>query len=239
MNEEKHIEIVPTCVPRDCDDFIAKIKQISAFSSAAHVDIDDGIMTPEFSWPYVGQGRLGELQAELDKAVVKTVDNFLMQIHLMVSDPREIGDFFIQAGAHTIIVQAESCDGDASRVCAAIDAWRDRGVREVGIAILLDTPIEKLEALLPCCDFVQVLSVATIGAQGAPFDPRAIGRISDLHARFPDLPIMDDGGVSVSNIASLAAAGATRFSVGSAIMRAPDPSLAYAQIKAAAETLIQ
>jgi thiamine monophosphate synthase len=83
------------------------------------------------------------------------------------------------------------------------------------------------------------MSVATIGAQGAPFDSRAIGRIRDLHERLPDLPLAVDGGVSVVNIDSLVEAGATGFSVGSAIMRAPDPAAAYTEIRAAAENALQ
>jgi len=218
-NDASKIEIIPTCVPQSHEDLFKKINQVRRFAPAVHVDIDDGIFTPQTSWPYVGQGRLEDLTETLDTPV----DNFLMQIHLMVSDAREIGEFFIQVGAQSIIAHVETVSDPKT----ILDAWRRRGAQEIGIAILLNTPLEKLEPVLPFCDFVLVLSVETIGAQGAPFDPRAIDRIRELHTRFPDLPLMVDGGINESNIASLVQAGASRFSVGSAIAMAENPGTEY------------
>ena len=250
MNSQKtgHMEaiIMPTCVPQDRDDVARKIKQISQFSSRIHIDIDDGIMTPETSWPYAGKGKLGDLTGELGELiktfetnVVKTVDNFLIQVHLMVSEPREIGKFFIKLGADSLVLHVESHAGDARAIRATIDAWRAQGARKIGLAILLDTPLENLDPLLPSCDFVHVLSVATIGAQGAPFDPRAIGRIQEICAKSPSLPISVDGGVSLDTIEDLARAGASSFSIGAAISQASDPALAYAQLREAAQNALQ
>lgn len=230
--------IVPTCVPKDREDLIAKIKQVSDFSTSMHVDIDDGIMTPETSWPYVGKGKLGE-SGESERILDIPVDNFVMQVHLMVSEPRETGEFFIRAGISSLVAHVESYGGNGSALRSTFDSWRARGVREIGLAILLDTPLRMLDPLLPSCDFLQVLSVATIGAQGAPFDKRAIGRIETLHARFPDVAIAVDGGVSPTTIAPLARAGASRFSVGAAIMHSPDPALSYAQLREIAQDALQ
>ena len=241
---DKHMEavIIPTCVPHNHDDLVAKIEEIRGFSHHIHIDIDDGILTRELSWPYEGEGkwsRSGESVVPLDRALDKSGDNFLMQLHLMVSEPREIGEFFMRLGASSLILHVESCDGDVDAIRSTVDAWRVRGVREIGLAILLDTPTANLDPLLPSCDFVHVLSVADIGAQGAPFDSRAIDRVKELSVRFPSYPVSVDGGISLTNIASLAHAGASRFSVGSAISTAADPMQAYRQLQEAAQSALQ
>jgi pentose-5-phosphate-3-epimerase len=75
-----------------------------------------------------------------------------------------------------------------------------------------------------------LMSIATLGAQGAKFDDRIFDRIATLHALRPNLVVSVDGGVSESNIERLARAGATRFCVGSAISKSPNPSATYARL---------
>ncbi len=232
MNDERHIEIDPTCVPRGIDDLCAAIATSKSLSASLHIDVNDGLFARPFTWPYVEKGMVGEFD-------ISFLNDAIFGTHLMVSDAREVGEFFIKAGARSVIVHVESVGSDVDAAHAMCDAWRVLGVREIGLAILLDTPTEDLNSLLPFFDFVHQMTIATIGAQGAAFEPRSIDRIRDLHTRLPDFPIAVDGGVSATNIASLVQAGATRFSVGSAIMRAPDPALAYTDIKSTAENALQ
>ena len=232
MNDVRRIEINPTWVPSGVDDLRAAIATTKSLGAALHIDVNDGLFARPFSWPYEGEGKRGEFD-------ISFLHDAIFGVHLMVSDAREVGGFFIKAGAHSIIVHVEPFSGDVEAARSSCDAWRALGVREIGLAILLDTPIEDLNPLLPFFDFVHLMTIATIGAQGATFEPRSIDRIRELHERLPDFPISVDGGVSLSNIASLVRAGASRFSVGSAIMRSSDPALAYAQIRAAAENALQ
>ena len=232
MTDDRHIEINPTWVPQGVDDLREAISTAKNLGASLHIDVNDGLFSRPFTWPYVGEGMIGEFDTSF-------LNGEIFGAHLMVSDAREIGEFFIKAGAHSIVVHVESLDGDVGAARSLCEAWRALGVREIGLAILLDTPTEDLNPLLPFFDFIHVMSVATIGAQGAPFDPRAINRIRELHERLPDFPIADDGGDSAANIASLVRAGATRFSIGSAIMRAADSAGAYAEIKTAAENALQ
>ncbi len=237
MAENDQITIIPTCVPQSLDDLMAKANDFQAFSTMIHVDIDDGIFTPEMSWPFNEMGEKGSAERGIGGLDI-SVDNFLMQFHLMVSEGRdgiELAENFIKAGCDSLIVHVESLGDDTD----TLGAWAMLGVREVGIAILLDTPLKKLDPLLPFLDFVHILSVATIGAQGAPFDSRALDRVAQLHGAYPDLPIQVDGGICETNIASLVKAGARRFAVGSALSNVPDQAQAYADLKAAAENALQ
>jgi ribulose-phosphate 3-epimerase len=232
MTDDRRIEINPTWVPQGPDDLRTAISTAKSLGTSLHIDVNDGLFARPFSWPFVEEGRIGEFD-------ISFLSDAIFCVHLMVSDAREIGEFFINAGAHSIVVHVESLGGDVEAARSLCEVWRARGVHEIGLAILLDTSIGDLNPLLPFFDFVHVLSVATIGAQGAPFDPRALDRIRDLHTRLPDFPIAVDGCVSAANIASLVEAGASRFSVGSAIMRAPDPAAAYTEIKSTAENALQ
>jgi len=218
------IEIIPTAVLRNADDLAASAK-IAEFSPWVHIDVDDGLFAPVVSWPYTEKG----IFEPPDLAGLP----LMAEIHLMVEVERTIGLLFARAGAKRLIGHAEAFE-DTNAAHGALDAWKEAGA-EAGLSILLDTPLAVLEPLVPACDFVQVMSVATIGAQGAPFDPRAIARIAELRTRYPELLISVDGGVSLANIGELARAGARRFSVGSALSKSTDPASVYMQLKEKAE----
>ena len=76
-------------------------------------------------------------------------------------------------------------------------------------------------------DFVQLMGIAEIGAQGNPFDARVLERIAFVKKHFPALPISIDGGVNLDTIDLLKKAGAERFVAGSAILNADDPKGAF------------
>ncbi|MEK9153906.1 MAG: hypothetical protein AAB798_00375, partial [Patescibacteria group bacterium] len=124
---------------------------------------------------------------------------------------------------------------NADEARSALNFWKEQNA-ESGLALLIDTPLITLEPLAGACDFVLLMAIATLGKQGAVFDERIYQRVRELHARHPDLIIAIDGGVSAKNIKALAEAGASRFSVGSAISLSPDPETAYAELAALAES---
>lgn len=221
------VEILPTYVPQNLPDLIAKIAFTRSFAEVAHVDIDDGILAPVLSWPYTEKGEFSEFDLTGTEGIVR-------ETHLMVEGPRQIGVAFAKAGAERIIGHVEGFN-DATEAHGALDAWRQAGAKEVGLSILTGTPIPVLEPLIPACDIVQVMSVASIGLQGAPFYEGAIARIAELHEKYAKLLISVDGGVSLSNIGALAAAGAKRFCVGSALSKAADPAAMYKQLMDLAE----
>ncbi|MBI5003516.1 hypothetical protein HZC00_00265 [Candidatus Kaiserbacteria bacterium] len=213
------IDIVPTAVPRDHGELVAAMDKIFAFSDKIHLDINDGVFVPQVSWPYLGPDTYGS-------ADVIIPSGHTVQAHMMVSEPRALGLHLIQAGVTSIAGHIEAC-ADHADAESMLAAWRAAGAREVGLAILINTPIRDIVPCIDLCDVVQVMSVATIGAQGAAFDPRAIERVRELHQAHPKVKIAVDGGVSASNIGELIAAGASRFCVGSAIMQASDPAAAF------------
>ncbi len=225
------IEIIPTCVARDEAEMATSAQFIRTFGLGMHLDVDDGVFAPVVSWPYESHGSFKEFE-------LSATAELFVEVHLMVEEPREIGIHMARAGADRIIGHIEGFS-NAEEAHGALDVWRRSGAKEVGLGLLLATPFEVVVPLLPSCDFVHLMSIATIGTQGIPYDTSAPTRIADFHARFPDMPISVDGGVSEKNIADLVRAGASRFGVGSAISKSTDPKAAYETLKQVAESAIQ
>ncbi|MBI5469786.1 hypothetical protein HY968_00480 [Candidatus Kaiserbacteria bacterium] len=213
------IEIFPTAVPKDVNELAERANFARKFAKNFHIDADDGILTPLICWPYVAKGEFVDFD-------LSTTHGLETEVHLMVQDPREIGRRFARAGARAVFGHVETFR-DVKDATETLDSWKEEGAREAGMAILLDTPLNVLDGMIPLCDFLCFMSSAQIGAQGAQFDPRVIDRIKATHERYLELQIEVDIGVSDKTIGDLAKAGATRFAAGSALAKAPDPKVAY------------
>lgn len=225
------IEIIPTCVARERQDLASSLQKIRAFATAVHIDVDDGIFTPHISWPFMSAGAYAPFD-------LSALAGMTAEVHLMVEDPREIGCAFARAGAFRVIGHVEAFP-DTEAAHGALDAWRQYGAAEVGLALLMETPFEVVEPLVPVCDVVHLMSIATIGTQGIPYDESAPQRIAEFRARFPEARISVDGGVSEKNIGELVRAGARSFGVGSVIMRSDDPKIMYEELKSKAESALE
>jgi len=206
-------EVIPTIVPETFADLSAKQSVLGAFAPALHIDVADGVFAPTQTWLPAGE-------------TLPEHNRIFHEAHLMVSEPHEVGLTFARAGAKRVVGHVEAFKS-AEAVFSTFDAWRAAGASEVGLALLLDTPLATVEPYLARCDSITLMTIATIGRQGIPFDPRAVARVRELHEKHPELAIAVDGGVSESNIAELARAGASRFSVGSALAKADDPRAVY------------
>lgn len=224
------IEIIPDTGPVQEAGAIADMSEkIAAFSSVFHIDINDGIFTKDFSWPYYMPGEYMHFGMLARKPRV--------EVHLMVQNPREIGCLAAHAGAFRIIAHIECMSAEDPK--ALFEDWKAAGAQEIGVAILLETPISALESIASICDVVQVMTIAHVGKSGAPFDARSLEKVAEVHRAYPNVLIAADGGVSLGNIPDLVRHGARRFAVGKNLMQALDPSTAYQNLKTAAESALQ
>ncbi|MDO8551963.1 MAG: hypothetical protein Q7S01_00360 [bacterium] len=232
------IEIIPTnTCPPDYSELARRSESFSTFAPVIQLDLDDGVFAPVVSWPYhKGQWEEVETMAKGGEKLPFS-ETMKYETHLMVQEPVRIGEMLAQMGCARIIAHREVFK-DAQAVTNAFSKWRDAGASEFGLALLIDTPLSVLDGCVEDCDVVQLMSIPTLGKQGAPYDSRVIGRIEELHKRYPELIIAVDGGVSEKNIADLVRAGARRFGIGSAISKAANPADSYARIKALAESAI-
>jgi ribulose-phosphate 3-epimerase len=189
----------------DCD--FARVGQEIASLEAAgvvalHLDVMDGHFVPNLSYgpPVVADWR--------------AVTDLPFDAHLMISNPAEYLDAFVDAGADSILVHAEVLPepGDLLRQI------RDRGCR-AGLVINPPTPWTVVEPYLDQLDSVLVMSVMP-GFGGQKFQDAVLEKVRAIRAARPALRIAIDGGINATTADRATEAGATQLVVGSATYRA-------------------
>ena len=202
----------PTVLPSllMCDfghlaDEIARLE--AAGVRALHLDVMDGHFVPNLSYglPMV------ETVRRLSKLPIET--------HLMISNPGEYIDRYIEAGADVVTIHVEA----AADPRPLLERIRQRGAR-AGLAINPPTPLSAIDAALTACDVVLVMSVMP-GFGGQKFDAVALEKLRTLRSQAPTGVLFEvDGGVNEATIGRCALAGAQLFVVGSAIFQSGDYS---------------
>ena len=125
------------------------------------------------------------------------------EVHLMVKEPEKIMDRWIERGAKRVSIHQPSGE---------IAKYREKA--EIGFAIELDKPLEDFIPFFDFVDFIHLMSIDDIGAQGHVLDEKVFDRIKTLQAQYPEIPISVDGGVTSKNYEKLLELGADRLVVG-------------------------
>lgn len=209
------VPIVPAIIPTSLASLQESIKQLQGIPEL-HLDMLDGVFVPTISWPYTPSGVPAELFGDLEK--------FSLEVDLMVSEPLKASEEWLKAGVDMLVFHIETI---------AVEELRDFAKQtavSVGVCALLDTPKEKLLPYLEFADYVQVMGIARIGVQGEPLDERAFALIEWLKEIYPHLPISIDGSVNKDTLPKIALYKPNRYIVGSAIMKQPNPQLAYDEL---------
>ncbi len=226
---DPHILPTNTCPP-DISELGRRTEQFAGFAAQVQLDVSDGIFSPVTSWPYF-EGQLAELERMAGNGQkLPHAEQIAYEVHLMVQEPARVGELLAKAGCARLLLHVEALS-DTSQIPGILAAWKAVGAKEVGVSLLIDTPLESIDSFIAGCDVVQLMSIAKIGAQGQPFDERALTRVEELHAKYPELMVAVDGGVGESNIEDLVRAGANRLCVGSAISKSDNPSQAFARLQ--------
>jgi ribulose-phosphate 3-epimerase len=188
------------------------------------IDICDGQFVPNATWPYKKHDlTFDKLVKEEDGLPGWEKLNY--EIDLMVNKAEEVVDEWVSTGATRVIVHAEM-KGD---LAMAITKLKDRA--EIGLALNIETAIDVIEPFKDEIQFVQCMGIDHIGFQGQKFDDEVINKIKEIKARYPQLPISVDGGVSLESAPKLIEAGANRLVVGSAIFDSDNVFDAIANFK--------
>jgi ribulose-phosphate 3-epimerase len=103
------------------------------------------------------------------------------------------------------------------------------------VVINPDTPVEKIEHVIPMCDMVLVMSVFP-GFSGQKFIPEVLEKVRLIKAIIDgcgkDIDLQIDGGVTEENVAEIKAAGANVIVAGSTVFKAANKAKAIANLKA-------
>lgn len=204
--------IIPAIIPDSADAVADFLRSLSGVPEL-HLDVVDGVFVPFSSWPYTHGGNPNEVQ-NICEAVTLEVD-------LMVQEPLQAARAWIAAGADMLVFHIETITPEALRLFAEETAVT------IGVAAHNDTPNESLLPYLEVADYVQVMGIAAIGAQGQPFDERALARITWLRTQDAALVVSIDGSVNANTLPTLLQYRLGRYIVGSAISRADEPKVSY------------
>lgn len=150
--------------------------------------------------------------------------------HLMVKPVDNMIKSFIDAGASYITFHPEASD----HIDRSLQLIKDGGCK-AGLVFNPATPLHYLDHVMDKIDMVLLMSVNP-GFGGQKFIPATLEKLKQARAKIDaydkNIRLEIDGGVTVKNIAEIAAAGADTFVAGSAIFNTDDYETTIAAMRA-------
>ena len=204
-------------------DFANLEREFGRISTAdlAHVDVMDNHFVPNLTF---GPQMVGRIQ---------DVSPIPLDVHLMIDDPDRWAPGYAELGAYSVTFHAEA----AKDAVALARTLRSIGAR-AGIALKPGTDVTPYLELLPEFDQVLVMTVEP-GFGGQSFIESTMPKLNALRAAVSasglDVWLQVDGGITEETIAIAADAGADTFVAGSSVFRSPEPAVAIAALRAAAQ----
>ena len=216
---ERSIKIAPSVLSADFAKMGEEIKSVEkAGADIIHLDVMDGVFVPNITFGI-------KMVADVRKTTSLSLD-----CHLMIVHPEKYVKDFAKAGADYITVHYEACGENLKNTLLQI---RENNVK-CGLVINPDTPVEKVENLIPLCDMVLVMSVFPgFGGQKFIADVldkcRAIRKIIDENNL--DCLLEIDGGINADTAKSAREAGCDVLVAGSAVFGASDRVAAISAVR--------
>ena len=225
------MELAVACIPESFAAWRDFVTRVGSVSETLHLDVCDGKFVGSRSWPITGDG--GEWRRFVSQEEgLPGWDDHDFEVDLMVADPGARFREFVEAGFVRVVVHWETLGPDYAENIEPITA---DGRADIWLAASPETdPSAYLPALGSFAGF-QCMGITKVGFQGQPFEERALGVVRTVRAANPSLPIAVDGGVSLATAGAIAAAGATKLVVGSAILKAENLIAMAGEILAATE----
>lgn len=193
----------PSTMCMDLDDLK---KDITALEEAGidifHNDVMDGTFVPNIT---LGINDIKAIRRNTKKMV---------DAHLMIENPMNKVDWFIDAGVDLIYIHVES----ERYVAKTLAHIRERGVKS-GIAINPDTSIETVREMLNLCDYVLFMTVnpGFSGQKLIEFTKDKLKRLAALKDQY-GFKIVIDGACSPAVIHELGELGADGFVLGTSAL---------------------
>ncbi len=185
-----------------------------------HVDVMDGHYVPNIT---LGNPVVASLRAATD---------LVLDMHLMITDPRTYAPQFVELGAESITFHPEVEDDPLGLV----EDLRAMGAL-VGVAVKPDHPLASVTPLLGHVDMLLLMTVEPgFGGQSFRDDvvPKIVEAAAWRHDHDATFRIEVDGGIGPDTAAVVAAAGADTLVAGSSIFGRGDRAAAANAIRSAA-----
>lgn len=205
-----------------------------------HIDVMDGHFVPNLTIgpPFV--------------RALKKITDVPLDVHLMIDNPEDQLNWYLEAGADLLTVQLESMrpgargmqkgssatikelsDAEVTHTLGILARIRAAGAL-AGISLNPETPVSLLLPFYKKLDVVMLMSVHP-GFGGQSFIPQSVGRLEeirrDIDALGVDVRLEVDGGIDAGTAKIAVAAGATMLVAGNAIYGQADPVAALQLIR--------
>ena len=229
--------VVPAVLPSSKHELDEKLKLFSQIPSVSRIQIDiiDGRFASPASWPYSVRATKGmptELETMAQKGeMLPQLDRLEYEVDLMCLDVESVAEEWLALGVSRLTFHAESATDLPRFLAFARGRYGAGGLTPLisfGLALNVASDLALIESCLGKIEYVQFMSIARIGQQGQPFDPRVFEKVRIFHARHPEIPMQVDGGISLENAKKLMALGVSNLVIGSAILRGDDSAAAVA-----------
>ncbi len=213
------IEIVPSILSSDFARLADELAQVKAAGvKMVHLDVMDGHFVPNIT---IGPPVIAKLRKHSD---------LVFDSHLMISEPDEYAERFIEAGVNNLTFHIEVVK-HPEKLVEKLHGWGCTA----GITLNPETPVDAIKDVAPLCDMVLVMTVEPgFGAQ--EFMPEAAKKVIRVREIVgPDIRVEVDGGINPETTPIVVGYGADTLVAGSAIFGQNDRAAAIEAIRAAAK----
>ena len=203
--------VVPAILTANPKELSNDLTVLRGQTSWVHIDIMDGKFVPNTS---LSLSELGEAS-----------EFFNLEIHLMVQDPEKYFKDWQGIGAKRVIFHWEATD-NPEKVLQEMGAYPFYK----SMALNSETSVSKLAPYIDKINSVLLLSVIP-GFQAQEFISSVLEKTPEVRVLSSEVLIGLDGGINKTNIKEIFEAGADYVGVGSAIMKAENPTEALRELE--------
>lgn len=203
------IKLAPSILSADFARLLEDIKKVEkAGCEYLHIDVMDGHFVPNIT-----------LGPSIVKSLRKDVD-MVFDVHLMIENPDNYIQDFVNAGADIITVHQEAC----KHLHRTIQNIKSMGVKAC-VSLNPATPVETIKHVIDELDMVLIMTVNP-GFGGQSFIDGMTEKIKEVrdlaNERNLNIEIQVDGGMKPNNVHKAVKAGADVIVAGSAIFGSDD-----------------